>query len=118
MNPELLNEIDSCKGKVFQFRHDSLMILFSETEIKTRFQQKVVWLERISNLLVTNVNSSDSYDILKPNDIILFLSAEEKISMGGRVYRVYKFLKGEKVCFLILTPGSKPFNFYFLEIKE
>jgi len=118
MNPELLNEINSYNGKIFQFKHNSLMMLFSELEIKTRFQQKVAWLERISNMPLTNINSSDSYDVLKPNDFILFLSAEEKISMGGRVYRIYKILKEEKVCFLIFTPGNRPFNFYFLEIKE
>jgi len=56
--------------------------------------------------------------VLKPNDIFLFLDAEEKISMGGRLYKIYKILKEEKVCFLIFTPGHKPFDFYFLEIND
>lgn len=118
MSPILTDEIVTYKGKIFQLQNDSLMLLFSEKEVKNRFQQKVAWLERISNVQLTSVNSSDSFDVLKPNDIFLFLDAEEKISMGGRLYKVYKILKEEKVCFLIFTPGHKPFDFYFLEIKD
>ena len=81
MSPILTDEIVTYKGKIFQLQNDSLMLLFSEKEVKNRFQQKVAWLERISNVQLTSVNSSDSFDVLKPNDIFLFLDAEEKISI-------------------------------------
>jgi hypothetical protein len=41
MSPILTDEIVKYKGKIFQLQNDSLMLLFSEKEIKNRFQQKV-----------------------------------------------------------------------------
>ena len=104
-------------GKLIRYNFPQTRIGFIEEQLSTtsKFNKNMLWFEKMNSYLKTSpvIQYKEFNHLYEHGDIVLLLDIEERKALGGRIYRLYQTLKGEKNVYFILSEGSGELSMYF-----
>lgn len=108
-------------GQLLKYNCPKSYIGFSEEQISTasKFNKALLWFEKMNSFLATaqTIRMNEVFYLYENGDICLLFDLEERKALGGRTYRIYKMLKGEKnICF-ILSETDGELAMYFQPVS-